>query len=461
MTSEAAQKFIRSSSLKAQDKKHRSIINHNIGKYQLALDKGLENFKDLELARQRAATVKTKTLNDLDKYLIEFEQNFISNGGKVLWAVDADEANKKILDILKAKNLESVVKSKSMTTEEIGLNAFLENQQIETIETDLGEFIVQLSGEKPYHIVTPAMHKSKTDIAQLFNEKFEWDINLSAEEMTRKVRSKLRNKFFNADVGITGANFLIADTGSVAITENEGNGLLSMSFPKIHIIIAGIEKVLPSINDLSLFWTLLSTHGTGQNMTVYNSIISGSKAENESDGPQETYVILLNNRRTEILKQEKQKLALTCIRCGACLNVCPIYKNIGGHTYDTTYTGPIGAVISPWLNGIKDYKHLSFASTLCGACTDVCPVKIPLHDLLLENRKKAVEEKLSSSSERFSVKLWTKLMLKRKRLDKIGGSIKNIIASLYLKKMWGPNRELPHLPKKSFHKQWVEKNSSK
>jgi L-lactate dehydrogenase complex protein LldF len=461
MTSEAAQKFIRSSSLKAQDKKHRSIINHNIGKYQLALDKGLENFKDLELARQRAATVKTKTLNDLDKYLIEFEQNFISNGGKVLWAVDADEANKKILDILKAKNLESVVKSKSMTTEEIGLNAFLENQQIETIETDLGEFIVQLSGEKPYHIVTPAMHKSKTDIAQLFNEKFEWDINLSAEEMTRKVRSKLRNKFFNADVGITGANFLIADTGSVAITENEGNGLLSMSFPKIHIIIAGIEKVLPSINDLSLFWTLLSAHGTGQNMTVYNSIISGSKAENESDGPQETYVILLNNRRTEILKQEKQKLALTCIRCGACLNVCPIYKNIGGHSYDTTYTGPIGAVISPWLNGIKDYKHLSFASTLCGACTDVCPVKIPLHDLLLENRKKAVEEKLSSSSERFSVKLWTKLMLKRKRLDKIGGSIKNIIASLYLKKMWGPNRELPHLPKKSFHKQWVEKNSSK
>jgi L-lactate dehydrogenase complex protein LldF len=285
---------------------------------------------------------------------------------KYYGAVDADEANKKILDILKAKNLESVVKSKSMTTEEIGLNAFLENQQIETIETDLGEFIVQLSGEKPYHIVTPAMHKSKTDIAQLFNEKFEWDINLSAEEMTRKVRSKLRNKFFNADVGITGANFLIADTGSVAITENEGNGLLSMSFPKIHIIIAGIEKVLPSINDLSLFWTLLSAHGTGQNMTVYNSIISGSKAENESDGPQETYVILLNNRRTEILKQEKQKLALTCIRCGACLNVCPIYKNIGGHSYDTTYTGPIGAVISPWLNGIKDYKHLSFASTLCG-----------------------------------------------------------------------------------------------
>jgi len=461
MSSETAQKFAKNAKLKAFDKEHRKTINFNMGKYQASFNKGLEQYVDLETAKQRAANIKRKAINDLDKYLIEFEQNFTKNGGKVLWAFDKDEANQEILKILESRGLKKVVKSKSMTTEELDLNAFLENHNIESVETDLGEYIVQLADEKPYHIVTPAMHKSKEDIGQLFHEKFEWDASLTPEEMTKKVRKKLRDKFYQADAGITGANFLIADTGSIALTENEGNGILSMSFPQVHIIVAGIEKIIPSVNDLSILWPLLSSHGTGQHVTVYNSIITGARSEKEKDGPKETFVILLNNNRTEILKQDKQKVALSCIRCGACLNTCPVYKNIGGHTYATTYTGPIGSVISPWLNGLKDYKHLSFASSLCGACTEVCPVKIPLHDLLLENRRDVIKAKLTTFPERAIVKVWTKSMLNRKWLDRFNGSIKNLAASLFVKKAWGNNRNLPKLPQKSFHEQWVEKHPEK
>lgn len=459
--SEIAQKFIKASSVKAFDKEHRQKINYNIGKYNQAFTKGLEQYDDIETARQRGANIRRKAINDLDKYLIEFEQNFTHNGGKVLWAVDAAQAREEILKICKDQNVEKVVKSKSMTTEEIELNETLEKNGIESVETDLGEFIVQLAEEKPYHIVTPAMHKSKEDIAQLFHEKFEWDADLTPQEMTQKVRQKLREKFFSAQAGITGANFLIADTGSIAITENEGNGLLSMSFPGIHIIVAGIEKVIPSINDLNTLWPLLSTHGTGQHVTVYNSIITGGKREKEIDGPKQTYVILLNNNRTEVLQQDQQKLALSCIRCGACLNVCPIYKNIGGHTYDATYSGPIGSVISPWLLGMKDYKHLSFASTLCGACTEVCPVKIPLHDLLLQNRKDAVKLKHTASSERLMVGVWERVMLKRKLLDMFGGRMKNFFISFFLKKAWGSKRSLPKLPDQSFHTQWTDQHPEK
>ena len=459
--SESAQNFLKKSKLKAFDKEHRKTIKFNIGKYNMAFHRGLEQYADIETARLRAANIKHKAINDLDKYLIEFEQNFTNNGGKVIWANDTKEATGEILKILTERGVKKIVKSKSMTTEEIELNQFLEKNGIDPLETDLGEYIVQLGGEKPYHIVTPAMHKSKEDVAKLFHEKFDWDENLSPEEMTQKVREKLRSKFYEAEAGITGANFLIADTGSIALTENEGNGIMSMAMPKLHIIIVGIEKVIPSINDLNLLWPLLSTHGTGQHVTVYNSIISGPKQDTEKDGPIETFVILLNNNRTELLKQEEQSQALSCIRCGACLNACPVYKNIGGHTYEATYTGPIGSVISPWLLGMKEYKHLSFASTLCGACTEVCPVKIPLHDLLLRNRKDTVEKKYTTASERIMVKGWEKVMLKPKLMDVVGGKTKNMVASLFFKKAWGPNRELPKFADKSFHKKWLEQHPEK
>jgi len=456
--SDAAQKFTSQAKLKAFDKTHRKTIQFNMGKYKTSFHTGLEQYDQLELAKERAANVKRKAINSLDKYLIEFEQNFINNGGKVIWATNAQEACEEVVKICREKSAKKVVKMKSMTTEEIELNTALEESGIESVETDLGEYIVQLAGEKPYHIVTPAMHKSKEDIAKLFHEKFDWDENLTPEEMTQKVRQKLREKFFNADIGITGANFIIADTGSIALTENEGNGILTMAMPKTHIIIVGIEKVIPSINDLHLMWPLLSTHGTGQHVTVYNSVISGPRYETEKDGPGETYVILLNNQRTEVLKQEEQSQALTCIRCGACLNACPVYKNIGGHTYATTYTGPIGSVISPWLLGMKDYKHLSFASSLCGACTEVCPVKIPIHDLLLQNRKDAVDQKLTVASERIMVKAWEKVMLNRKLMDIFSGRLKNIFASIFFKKAWGPKRNLPKIADKSFHARWKEQH---
>ena len=342
-------------------------------------------------------------LNDLDKYLIQFEDNFNANGGKIIWAQDKKEALKEILEIVKENQIKKVVKTKSMTTEEIDLNDTLEKKKVESIETDLGEYIVQLAGEKPYHIVTPAMHKSKEDIAFLFNEKFNTDINLSPEELTDFVRKLLREKFIEADLGISGANFLIANIGGISLTENEGNGMMTMAFPKIHIVIAGIEKMIPKLSDLDLFLPLLATHGTGQNISVYNSIVTGPRKTDENDGPEKMYLVLLDNKRTDLLAQDRQRQALSCIRCGACLNICPVYKTIGGHAYKTTYSGPIGAVINPFMIDFKEYKHQSFASTLCGKCTEVCPVNIPLHELLLVNRNDTVKKKYYSGKEKFII----------------------------------------------------------
>jgi L-lactate dehydrogenase complex protein LldF len=451
---ELHKKFIKDSEKKAFDINHRNTIMFNISKYEKAVINGKKQFKDLELARDRAANIKHKVISETENYLNEFEANFIKHGGKVIWAEDSNEAIKEILKILKKHNTKKVVKSKSMTTEEIELNQSLEKNNIESLETDLGEYIVQLNNQKPYHIVTPAMHLSKEDISKLFNKKFKTPNNSTPEEITAFVRQLLREKFTEADVGITGANFLISDIGAVALTENEGNGVLSMAFPKVHIAIAGIEKLIPSLEDLNLFWPLLSTYGTGQNITVYNSIITGPKQEDELDGPDEMYVVLLDNNRTNLLSKEKQRRALSCIRCGACLNNCPVYKNIGGHSYNTTYSGPIGAVITPYLKSMDDYKHLSFASSLCGKCTDNCPVKIPLHQLLLYNRNDSIKESKIKFSEKLMMFGWKKVMLNRSLMDIVGGNLKNIAIKMFFRKAWGPRRELPKIQPKSFKKLW-------
>ncbi|MDB5030754.1 lactate utilization protein B, partial [Mucilaginibacter sp.] len=339
-----AEEFLVDSENKAFDTDHRKIINYNIGKYDTAVARGLSKIINLDNAKRKGHVIKWKVMENLDKILPEFEANFQKRGGKVIWANDAAEANKEILNILQKANAKTVVKSKSMVTEEIELNEFLEHNHIESLETDLGEYIVQLLGQKPYHIVTPAMHLSKEDIAKLFNERFGTPIDATPEQLTQKARELLREKYVQADAGITGANFLIADTGSIAISENEGNARLSTTFPKIHIAVVGIEKIIPSMADLDLFWPMLSTHGTGQNLTVYNTILSGPRQTNEADGPEEMYVILLDNGRTNLLAQKDQRQGLYCIRCGACLNACPVYKNIGGHTYNTSYSGPIGSI---------------------------------------------------------------------------------------------------------------------
>ena len=328
--------FLVESEAKAFDLEHRKKIRFNIGKYNAAVAKGMHQYINHELARERASFLKTTVINNLDKYLIEFENNFTQRGGKVIWAQNAEEALKEIGQIMKRKKAKTVVKSKSMITEEIHLNTFLEKNGIDVVETDLGEYIVQLADQRPYHIVTPAMHMSKKDIADLFVKKLRIQPTEDAQQLVLTARRLLREKYTHAEVGITGANFLLADVGGIALTENEGNARLSTTFPKTHIVVVGIEKMLPSIMDLDLFWPLLSTSGTGQQVTVYNTVITGPRQPTERDGPEEMYVVLLDNGRTNLLAQPDKREALNGIRCGACLNICPVYKNSGGHTYETT-----------------------------------------------------------------------------------------------------------------------------
>lgn len=455
--SETSDIFLAKSTIKAADLQHRRTINFNIGRYNAVVPKGKEQFENLHLARERAKNTKWRAIETLDKQLEEFELNFTKRGGKVIWAEDAAQAIEEILKICREKNCRTIVKSKSMATEEIHLNKYLEQNGIESIETDLGEYIQQLDGEAPYHIVTPAMHKSKEDVAKLFHEKLGTPLDYTPEQLTIKAREVLREKYVQAEIGITGANFIISDIGAVAVTENEGNGRLSCAFPKTHIVIVGIEKMIPSLTDLGLFWPLLSTFGTGQKLTVYNSIIAGPKQAGESDGPEEMYVILLDNGRTNILKNPKQRESLYCIRCGACLNACPVYKNIGGHSYGATYSGPIGSVITPNLEGMEEFKHLSFASSLCGNCTEVCAVKINLHELLLDNRKESVDEGHTTFKERAAWKVWKMASLHRGMMNMGSGSFKNKIVNRLFKD-WKKHRGELDFSQKTFNQMWKDKN---
>lgn len=455
------EKFLKTSETKTFDEKHRRTINFNIGKYNVAVKNGMGQFVDHELARKRSQFIKAKAVNNLDKYLLEFEANITSNGAKVIWARTAEEALQEIIKIFKAKRAKLVVKSKSMTTEEIHLNEYLEANGIESFETDLGEYIVQLAGQKPYHIVTPAMHMSKQDIAELFEEKLKIARTDSAEELVAIARKIMREKYTEAEIGITGGNFLVADIGGVAITENEGNARLSVTFPKTHIAIVGIEKVIPSVMDLGLLWPMLSTSGTGQQLTVYNSIITGPKREEDVDGPEEMYVVLIDNGRTNLLSDPDKRQALQCIRCGACLNACPVYKNIGGHTYDTTYSGPIGSVITPHLKGMEQFKHLSYASSLCGACTSVCPVKIDIHNLLLLNRNEAVKQNLEPEMEKRTFWGWTLAMKSRWMVDVVPAPLKNWVFKFAFASSWGKRRDNVRLAPKTFKQLWKEKQKSK
>lgn len=454
--SETSTIFKQKSKSKAADQEHRKKINFNIAKYNAVVPHGKSQFEELDMARERAKNVKWRAIETLDQQLEQFEKNFTARGGKVIWAENSEQALAEILDICKKKNCKTLVKSKSMVTEEIHLNEFLKHNNIESVETDLGEYIQQLDNEAPYHIVTPAMHKSKEDVAKLFREKLGAPENLTPEELTLFARHTLREKYVEAEVGITGANFIVSDIGGIAVTENEGNARLSSAFPKTHIAIVGIEKVIPSITDLGLFWPLLATFGTGQRITVYNTIISGPRQPNETDGPEEMYVILLDNNRSNILANPKQRESLYCIRCGACLNACPVYKNIGGHSYGTTYSGPIGSVIEPNLNGLDKYKHLSFASSLCGNCTEVCAVKINLHELLLDNRSTSVEQDDTTFSERLAWKVWKKASLSRRLMNTGSGSLKSWVVNNAFKD-WKKHRGDIAFTNKTFNQQWKEK----
>jgi L-lactate dehydrogenase complex protein LldF len=460
-----AQKFLHDAGLKSADLVHRDVIRHNMESYQAAHLRGRARILDWEAAREQCRAIKHEAISHLDKYLLQFEEKVIARGGHVFWAETSEQARDYISSLAKSRGVRTVVKSKSMVTEEIHLNPTLEEIGVKVLETDLGEYIVQLRGEPPYHLLTPAMHLNRSEIAKLFREKVDPTIATDdPAELMAVARRKLREAFFSAEMGISGANFLVADVGAVALSTNEGNGRLTTSIPRIHVAVTGIEKIVPRLEDLATLWPVLATSGTGQPITTYSTLIGGPRREGEVDGPEEFHVVLVDNGRSALLADREQREVLHCIRCGACLNGCPVYRHIGGHAYGTTYQGPIGSVLTPHLGGIKIFQHLSYASSLCGACTSVCPVKIDLHHHLLENRRNAVETKAGKSSERFVFRIWSRAM-RHRRIYAIGGWLmRKALRAIYAlglagtifdpMRVWNRTRASVPLPKESFRALW-------
>ena len=464
MSATAAQRFLQDAAVKSADLVHREIIRRGMDSYDAAFLRGRSRFKNWEAARQNCQEIKQDAVNHLDRYLLQFEEQVLARGGHVFWASDSKEACAYVTDLAARRGVHTVVKSKSMVTEEIQLGPALEQAGVKVWETDLGEYIVQLRNEPPYHIVTPAMHLNRGQIAQLFQEKLGESVEGNDPAgLVALARRKLRQAFFSAEMGISGANFLVADCGVIAISTNEGNGRLCTSLPRIHVVVTGIEKVLPRLEDLGLFWPVLATSGTGQGITTYNTLIGGPRRPGESDGPEEFHVVLVDNGRSRLLADVEQREVLHCIRCGACLNICPVFRHIGGHSYGTTYPGPIGSVLTPHLRG-KEFQHLSYASSLCGACSSVCPVKIDLHHHLLHNRRNAMTGGGSKFPERVIFRFWRHAML-HPRLYSLGawfgrtglrllysaGLAGSIVDPM---RAWNRRRTPVPLPSKSFRALW-------
>jgi len=386
----------------------------------------------------------------------------VAHGGQVVFCRTGDEVADFVLELAKKRNARLIVKSKSMTTEEIHFNEHLERHQLETVETDLGEYILQLAHERPYHIVAPALHMTRYDVADLFSRTLGVEKEVVPEKQTKIARATLREKFLHADIGVTGANFLIADSGAVVLVENEGNARLTTSAPKIHIAVAGIEKVIPRAQDLAVFLDLLGRSATGQPLTVYTSFLSGPRRAGEIDGPDEFYLVLLDNGRTKLMRDPEKRQSLYCIRCGACLNHCPVYRKIGGHNYPWVYSGPIGAIITPQFHGVTQDSWLPFASSLCGACAEVCPVKIEIPRLLLKLRSEVTESnKEHASLERWGFGVWAWMMTNPRiyrLLGWLGAKFWPIIPKIGPLAKWASQRELPRIAPKSFHQLWNERH---
>ena len=432
-----------------------------------------------EVWKQEARDIKVHTLDHLDYYLDLLHTNVTAAGGHLHFAKDADQANEIVAHIARTRNVKIATKSKSMVSEELGLNPVLEAIGVEVWETDLGEYIIQLAEETPSHLVAPALHKSKEDVAELFAEKLGIPYDEDIDHMAATARTVLRDKFMEADLGISGANFVVAETGTLVIFTNEGNGRLCTSAPRIHIGITGMEKVIPSMQDMAVFIRLLPRSATGQRITSYVSMITGPRRSDDEDGPEEFHLVLVDNGRSRMLADPELREALYCIRCGACLNICPVYQSVGGHAYGWVYPGPIGAVVTPMLVGLKKASKLPQASSLCGACREVCPIKIDIPRMLLHLRNKTAEspdksERSAPMIERTFARLFARLMSSPRMLGtavRFGRVLQRIerlipfsplikdgkwikMAPLPPLSRWTRSRDLPTLPKQTFHEVW-------
>lgn len=425
-----------------------------------------EALPDYQALRDAANAIKKHTIENLDYYLEQLESNVIAHGGQVVYCRTGQEAADFVLGLAKKRGIDMLVKSKSMTSEEIHFNERLEEHQLEAVETDLGEYILQLAHQRPSHIIAPALHLTRYDVADVFTKELGVENEVVIEKQTKIARGVLRRKFLEADMGVSGANFLIADSGAIVIVENEGNARLTTTTPKIHIAIAGIEKVIPRAQDLTVFLNLLGRSATGQPLSVYTSFLSGSRRENEIDGPDEFYLLLLDNGRTRLLADPEKRQSLYCIRCGACLNHCPVYRKIGGHNYPWVYSGPIGAIITPQFHGVTSDTWLPFASSLCGACAEVCPVKIEIPKILLKLREEVTEVKRredSDESERFAFQLFAWIATHPKiylLLASLGSIFFPLVPNIGPLKKWASQRTVPEPAKQSFHQWWASRKRS-
>jgi L-lactate dehydrogenase complex protein LldF len=429
--------------------------------------RGHQRYLDWEAARTACGAIKAEAIRHLDQYLEEFERNITARGGHVYWAENAAAANDYISALAKRHGVKTVVKSKSMVTEEIQVVSVLEKLGAAVWETDLGEFIVQLRQEPPYHIVTPAMHLTRHQIADLFREKLGVDVpDADPEKLVAAARVALRKAFFSSEMGISGANFLVADVGMVALSTNEGNGRLSTSLPRLHVVVAGIEKVIPRLSDLSMLWPVLAAAGSGQPITTYSTLIGGPRQADELDGPEELHVVLLDNGRTRLLADPDTSEVLHCIRCGACLNSCPVYRQVGGHAYGTTYPGPIGSIFTPRTVELREWGHLAFACSLCTACESVCPVKIHLPKQLLMVRRDFVALGAVRMAESAGFKGFSGAAVTPRLFAAGGWIVRKLLATssavglsrgvLDPMRMWTKHRTPMKIPKRSFRDWWRE-----
>ena len=459
------QEFVEASSAAIQDEK---IQNNLLGLYggfhQARLDASAatHNWEELQ---DRGRAIKAHTIANLDIYLRMAEENVRKAGGNVFFAKDSEEATRYVTDLATARGVKTVVKSKSMVSEEMGLNERLEEAGIESVETDLGEYIIQLAGEAPFHIIAPAIHKSREDVSQLFEDKLNAPRYTSIDDLAQEARRQLREKFIAADMGITGANFIVAETGTLVLVTNEGNGRMCTSMPRIHVAITGMEKVVPSIEDMGIMLRLLIRSATGQRISSYVTAVTGPRKPDDEDGPDEFHLVIVDNGRSRLLADPELREALYCLRCGACLNACPVYRKVGGHSYGWVYPGPIGAIVSPMLTNLSAAKDLPYASSLCGACKEACPVKINLPRMLLYLRHQLAEgasypeHKTSTTRERLAMKAWRFVAsspLAMSIVGKLGRLAQPILtgdsASSSPIAAWTRYRALPRFASRSFRK---------